>query len=415
MSIPQSHNATETTVPDVISEQLSTPNKTPIVSAQQLLDALDTQIKFEAESQRNEGWTRWAIWGAIAALVWIGTDLWWQPSLSVPRMVGLSLLVFVLWKFLEEGIWVLLPTARIEVGPTRFWLAADTIHPLRPTMAITAAQYLLVISALTVFKFPGQWFLWTYALVAFGFSAIMLCFGTRAIGVPARISPKAAINVGTYIQLVCLAGAGWQIAMVIYPNYGGYSLADVRLSLVLNAGTFLISRLVVAVSSEHRLSKLTQLRQHLAFGRISLPDACERTEALLTGVTLEKLFSPLVQPILDERAKLQARLAEAKRALDKADGLMEERPEEALRLLDLMGSPPSVVAQQLKQNKWAWGRFAGQAIGFAFFSKESKSEVKMITDGIRTQLADVDIKLNECYHRYNSLKAEACRLAAVMD
>ena len=243
----------------------------------------------------------------------------------------------------------------------------------------------------------------------------MLCFGPLIIGFSERVSLRAAINAATCFQLLFLAFAGWQISKFISMDLGSYSLAEVRLALVLNAGTFLISRLVLAVSSEHLLSQLMQLRQHLAFGRLSLVEANGRTEALLAGVTLDKLFQPLVKSILDEERKSQAVLATAKETLDQIKMEMtasEPQPQEVLRLLDQMGSPPTSVVQQLKQNKRAWGRFAGQALGFAFFSSESKSEIKALTDQIRLQLADVDVKLNECFHSYSSLKKTAFDMAS---
>ena len=129
------------------------------LNREELLSALDTQIKFEADSQRNEGWTRWAIWGAIAAHVWIGTDLWVQPGLNISRMVSLALMMLILWKLVAAGYWILLPTSRIQVGPTRFRTAADTLHPLRPELAVGFSQYLLVIVALIYFQIAGQWFL----------------------------------------------------------------------------------------------------------------------------------------------------------------------------------------------------------------------------------------------------------------
>lgn len=388
----------------------------PDLSEQQLLAALDTEIKFVADSQRNEGWTRWAIWGATAALVWIATDLWGQPSLALPQMVAVALLVFVIWKFFQEIISALLPSARIDIGPVRFRRSADIAHPLRPAIAVAILQYLLIIAALAFFKIAGQRFLWAYALTAFGISAVMLCSSAMIAGVPTRVSIRTTINVLTLIQLLWLAAAGWQLGTLIYADYRTYSLADVRFAFVLNAGAFLISRLVVAASSEHLLGKLTELRQHIAFGRMRLDDANIKTEELLTGITLAELLKPLVRAIYEEEAKLQQLLADANRVLDKAKAeMVEQRPQEALRLLDSMGSPPTAVVQQLKRNKRAWGRFAGQAFVFALYSKESRPEIKAVTDEVKKYLEDVNTKLKACFDRYNSLKTEAYRSASVTE
>jgi hypothetical protein len=49
------------------------------LTMEKLLAALDAQIKFITDSQRNEGLTRWAMWGALAGLVWVVRS--WSMSL----------------------------------------------------------------------------------------------------------------------------------------------------------------------------------------------------------------------------------------------------------------------------------------------------------------------------------------------
>lgn len=390
-------------------------NSDPRLKKEELLSALDTQIKFEADSQRNEGWTHWAIWGAIAALIWIATDLWVQPGLEISRMVIVSLLIFVSWKFLEAIIWALLPSSHIVINSVRFRPSADTIHPLRPAIAVAVVQYALILSALGYFNMWSLCFLWAYAIVAFLGCSSMLIFDRLTIGFPEQVKTTTIINGMVFLQLICLFCTGFQIVRFAITSWATFSQADFRFALVLNSGTFLISKLVTANSTEHLLSKLTQLRQHLAFGRIPLKDAIEKSEELLTGITLEKLLRPLVNAINQEEAKLQKILLAANRSLDEANEMMNtsgQGSQEAIRLLDRMGAPPTAVADQLIENKRAWTRFAGQAVGIAIYSQESREEIKMTSQKIREKLVDVDAKLNACYTRYNELKKEACGLVA---
>ena len=227
-------NSLSSTAPPNIPEKPTTETK---LTVEQLLGALDTQIKFESDSQRNEGWTRWAIWGAIATLVWITSGLWAQSGFDISRAAIASLLLFVLWKFLEELKWILLPNSRMEIGvcPTRFLPAADAIHPLRPEIMVTLIQYILIIGALAYFKLWGQWILWVYATIAFIGALVMLFSGWLLIGFPGKVSIGNIIKGLTGLQLACLATSGLQISKTIYPDVSNFSLADVRFALAANA------------------------------------------------------------------------------------------------------------------------------------------------------------------------------------
>lgn len=390
--------------------QLSTKDNREPLSTDQLLSALDAQIKIESEAQKGEGWTRWAMWGAIAALIWVSTDLWNQSDMNLARMATVFILSFITWKFVETGAWCLLPSTNLNIGPTKYRPSAETLNPFRPFLAVSTGQYVIVIGALAYFHYWNQWVLQIYSIPAALFGALLLISSKAALGFPSKLNSKHVFDAVGAFQLTLLGLAAIQMWIQIYPTRSLYTLADIRLGFALTAIFFLISRLVIALSSEHQLSKLGQLRQHVAFARIKQPEAEIKVEELLEGVTLEKLFQPLIKAIDEEVSKLHGFLDATNKELDKADEQLNSAtpsPHAVLRELDKMGNPPTKIDQQLKWNKSAWTKFAGQAVVFALLSRESKKEVQAIIEKVRLPLVETDKNLNACYKRFYELKKEA--------
>jgi len=227
--------------------------------------------------------------------------------------------------------------------------------------------------------------------------------------VPTGVSLKTTVITLTVVQIVWLGLACWQIGSFVHSNSGEFSVADIRLAIILNAIAFLTSRLIDLVPPEHRLSKLSDLRQNIAFGKISSAAAAADAEALLTGVTLREIMQPLINTILAEEQRMQSVVAETERALDRVERKLsshDQLPGEVLQMIDSIGTPPTGIVRQIKNNKRAWSRFIGQTIAFTLYLPESKLEAKAIADDIREKLEDVKSKLSNCLKRYDALKTQ---------
>ncbi len=394
--------------------QLSTTDNRELLSTDQLLSGLDAQIKIESEAQKSEGWTRWAMWGAIATLIWVSTDLWNQKDMNLARMATVFILSFIIWKFIETAAWCLLPSTNLNIGPTKYRPSAETLNPFRPFLAVSTGQYVFVIGTLAYFDYWNQWVLLIYSIPATLSGALLIVSSKVALGFPSTLSSKHVFNAVSVFQLTLLGLAAIQMWIQIYPMRPAYTLADIRLGFAVTAIFFLVSRLVIALSSEHQLSKLVQLRQHVAFGRIKQPEAERKVEELLEGVTLEKLFQPLIKAINKEASKLHGLLDVTNTNLNNVDEQLNSptpSPQAVLRELDKMGNPPTMIVRQLKLNKRAWAKFAGQAIAFGLISRESKKEILAIIEKVRLPLVETGKNLNACYKRFYELKREASETA----
>ena len=389
------------------------PNPPAQLTSEQLLAALDSQIEHDSARQRSEGWTRWAVWGTLALLLWKAIGIWTAKDVVLVHAAHLFILAFVIWKFLEEIIWILIPNARLQIGPPRFHLAQDSIHPMRPDFAITALQYLVILGVLFHFGIPRQWCLWVYALSAVAVCLSMFLSGVLMVGTPAFMNLQAAIFVATGIQLVSLGLSGWQIGSLLRVDLAAYTSNELRLALVLNAIAFLLSKLTTATSSEYLLNKLTQLRQHIAFGRITPAEANKLAEEFLTGVTLTQLLNPLVEKISTAEASLQALLTAAHKRLDGAQAELlapGPGPQQALRILDEIDLKPKAVYRQVKQIRRDWTRLLINAFGIAFYAPATLPEAIKITNEVQAQLRAATQLLKAYSDRFYQMKKQTVQL-----
>lgn len=393
------------------------------LTSEQLVGALDAQIKFVTDSQRNEGWTRWAIWGALAALVWIATDLITRTDLAMHRAVLASCAVFVLWTLLENLVKILSPSARMHVGPARFLLFTDATSAYRPELTASGLRHLLILIALIYFRFPGQWLLWIYTIAALMVGLLIVFCGMTSVAMPVRLNLRTTFSILTAVQIAFLSAAGWQIISLIRVDLSSYSLADVRLALVLNAGSYLIIRLATATSSEHLLSQLIQLRQHVAFARLPFLQAKQQSESLLSGLELTDVLNPLVESIRKEGKELEPLVIRFQELINEThtriSAMRENHYDEAqnssifaetLQILDEVEKQRARIFRKFKSLIRAKNRFDLCAIVISFYSSESRQEAKAIMDIVLAEFLVEKKRVVEAFQQHASLKAEANRV-----
>lgn len=393
------------------------------LTADQLLAALDAQIRFVTDSQRNEGLTRWAIWGALAAIIWIATDVLKSSDLMMPRAVFMACGFFVVWVMFEEIAYLLSPNSSMEIGPTRFHLSTDLFGTIRTEVVASGLRHVLIFIALIQFQFSGVIFLWAYTVIALLWGVMFFVVGMTGIPFPKKFDLPAALTVRTLLHIVFLIAVGLQIAQIIAPNWNSYTMVDVRLALLLNAGFYLLIRLATASSSEHLLSQLTQLRQHIAFGRISTAEGNRKAEILLSGLKAVDVLQPLMEEVREKADELHPILTNYQNSIQKISQQLttlkahpvsenENRLKlaEVLRLIDELATP-SVIIRMMKSVTRPRNRFIVRAIAIAIYSPECRAEVKVVADDVGNIYAKVIATIQEFSKQYEFLKKDANEFA----
>lgn len=383
---------------------------TPLNKAD-LLSALDAQIKFVSEAQRNEGWTRWAIYGALAAMLWHSTELVTHQDFALSRAVLVAFAVFILWSVLESLTRLILPASRVlSAAPIRFHLWTDLVSIIRPGVVASALRQVLILIALIVFHFPDQWPLWTYSILSLAGDLMIFVPGMSNLTFPSRLGMRAAFTLATLIPLAWLIFAGVHVARLIQNDLSAFTLADVRFALLMNAGAYLLIRLATQTSSNHVLDELTELRQQLAFDRITASAAMRQAESLLTGLRLADALNPSVEHVLKESRELTEMVNRATEVLNQLRTTEFTGDKHAIadrvRRLDELEVEERRLTARLKALVRTRSRFQIRALCIALYSRESLPELKPPAQKVQDAFAQGNKGVAEFRQQFAALKQQ---------
>jgi hypothetical protein len=377
------------------------------LTREELLSALDAQIKYITDERRSAGWTRWAIWGALATLTWLGTDLFNHPELLLPQTTLLALGIFVLWRLLEMVATLFSPSTRASIAPNRFRVFAEVISSARLELVVSVARYFLILFALVWFAFAHVTLLWVYAVAALVFNGGVFAYGFLPLAFPTKHKSRVIFeNLPTLVALAVLLGALIQVAIEIKQFTPGLNLSEVRLAIIFNAVAHLFNWLASDTSAAPLLEHLKQVRQDLAFGRISLGEATRHADVTLSGLKLTEALHPPVSAALTRAAELQALLATLKELTIEANNVVAamrendhehqengERGAKLMRLLDRLDQELNGVSAKKAELQSAVARLQISSQIIVMFSPESKTEVESIT--VKVANAIVEAKKEE--------------------
>jgi hypothetical protein len=213
-------------------------------------------------------------------------------------------------------------------------------------------------------------------------------------------------NLPTLVAMAVLLGALIQVAIEIKQFTPGLNLSEVRLAIIFNAVAHLFNWLASDTSAAPLLEHLKQVRQDLAFGRISLGEATRHADVTLSGLKLTEALHPPVSAALTRAAELQALLATLKELTIEANNVVAamrendhehqengERGAKLMRLLDRLDQELNGVSAKKAELQSAVARLQISSQIIVMFSPESKTEVESIT--VKVANAIVEAKKEE--------------------
>ena len=394
----------------------------PNLTREELLSALDAQIKFVTDERRSTGWTRWAIWGALATLTWLATDLFSHPHLALPATALLALGIFVLWRLLDMVATLLSPSTRAIAAPTRFRIFADVISSARLELVLSGARYLLILFVLGWFGFHNIPLLWVYAAFALLFNVTVFAYGFLPFAFPSKQQKSSLFfeNLPSLIAIIVLLGSLIQVGVELQHFTSELNLSVVRLAIVFNAAAHLFKWLASDSTSAPLLEHLKQVRQDLAFGRISLDEASRQADVTLSGLKLTEVLHPPVSAALTRATELQSLLAGLKGLTIDANNLVaavrendhekqenDRRGAQLVRLLDRLDQELNSVSAKKAELESAVARLQISSQIIVLFSPESKQEVQSITGKVAIAITEARMEVVNFTKQIASLKSAA--------
>jgi hypothetical protein len=378
------------------------PDPVPSLTKDHLLAALDAQIRFKMDERQSAGWTRWAIWGALATLTWLATDLFSHPGFSLKETTLLAIGFFGLCRLLEIVVAFFSPSSTAITAPTRFRIFADVIGSARLELVASGAGYLLIIIALAWFGFHHLLLVWIYVIGAFSFNIAIFAYGFLPLAFPTQFKRRMVVqNLPSFIAIAVLFGGLIQVGQELRQLTSGLNLSEVRLAIIFIASSYLFHWLASDATAAPLLEHLKQIRQDLAFGRISLVEAARHADVALSGLKLTEALHPPVSTALTKAEALQTVLVALKELTEEADKLVstmreqvlehdenEERGAQLMRLLDRLDAELRGVAVKKSELETAVSKLQISSQIIVMFSPESKQEIQSITEKVSAAIQE---------------------------
>jgi hypothetical protein len=297
------------------------PPEPATLTREQLLEALDTEIKNLAATQSAAGWNQWAILGALAAVFWAALGSWEKGQFVLLNAALLALVFSYTVDFLSRTLNAV-DSSPLPSRPTanRFLSWSRLLGSTRSALLFQAAKSSAYVAI--AWSFDSA-FLWPIRLlvplgIAFTLLALGLSLWPECPEFPRenRLVPRWALSfgriIGGVVEVVTLGGL-WA---TVYFDAQRFTTADVRLGLLASAILYLVGLWVDTRVPATFLRALRALRQSLAYGRIPLTEARDHADLLLIGGTLAQTVQPHVNTLV-------SKLDRAREAVQQVTQLME--------------------------------------------------------------------------------------------
>ncbi len=290
------------------SESISDDNS---LTKEDILKTLDFEINQISSEQQRNGWTKWALYGVLAASLWLLLEQWEKGNFNV-WVVLLLVLVFSVGLDIIGYSRLLLPHR-----PSRYERVLRFKFPTEiengAAFFLNAIRHIVVFVIALLFVNEVSWSQATVIIVFYGLYSLFALIAVAVFYYPefevihnskSNASVKSYYSFWTLIVIALVWGLiGYLNATLsYYPE--GISLANFRIAglLVVIAYTFYL--LVDLSKNVPLLSVLSEIRRELSFGRIDLETAIKQAEIGIAGISVDERLQEdirAVMPLLEQR------------------------------------------------------------------------------------------------------------------
>jgi hypothetical protein len=315
------------------------------------LDGIDFEIARIEATERDEGWTTWALAAAIASLLWLAFDHATATSSSasfedVGYLLVMCLLALSTWRFfgawLGRQYWSNDRDSEPVVQPPQ-WLPAQRGSVLLSGATSAFVLFVVLMTPAPLSRLGWWWILVLHSLlVAFAAAGFVATF----VGLPTVLEkPKVAplsVAIGLCMGLVGLLGPALHAIGGYLTNAERFSAQELRVAVLLACAGALLSFLLDRTGSKLTREELTRIRRELMYGRLEPDSARRHAEIAVLGATPSGLLSDVNGPIL---SRLGAMRRDQHELVARATGLAEKLEKGVIAAADSQSMVAEIVIQ----------------------------------------------------------------------
>jgi hypothetical protein len=376
-------------------------------STEQILGQLDAEVEARTAEVSSHGWTASNVLLALVSVLGllitqIGAH-WTGPVGVLHRWVALFLLFSLFFDTLIS--YSPPPFRRFYSDDIRGRLQWTDLIP-QDISGFDLVRYLFLLTLLTYFRFPVEWYVQLMACIFYGTLLItgLLTFLFKAISVLVPIEQLQQFKQKGSL-LLCAAGfiSGWQFLKVILDNPADFRSTDLLVAGALVSTCYLVRRLSTPPGSHQIIKALREIRRDLALADIDMGTAKRRYVAVTSGMTLAEAIADYTRPVSLLLHKAVEEMSTAQKILASLRKSIENIQPQASREYDqqlgqqwaaqrghydgalLMLGVLSKLGRARRYRLLDWLMRFYRKRYFPWLSGKSRAEVEMVLTGIEEQ------------------------------
>jgi hypothetical protein len=307
--------------------QSSVQSSSEMARREELLHLLDSEIHHDLEQRKRHGWTKWALIGALAAIIWLLLDKVEASSFGWTNALVL-LLVFSVIHSAGSYFWHFFWGSKTKEHSFRY----RYIERANRGIFFLATVYMVSLIHIAIRYSAGIPLHQKIAVVTFLILMAVGCLAGLVISylrIPVAVSsglPEGLLGritgiiIGGFLLVVMFSTTGYLANIFSGPE--GVSVEDWRVGILLFAITYIFTLFPATHDTELILS-LAQLRRGIVFGTMELNTAIKQAEIVIAGMHVADVVQDELRPILKLFEEINAELNEA---LNKYEALTSSLP-----------------------------------------------------------------------------------------
>lgn len=261
------------------------------LTKEDILKALDFEINQISSEQQRNGWTKWALYGVLAGSLWLLLEQWEKGDFDFNVVLILIVVFSIGLDILRQSrrLFPYRPSRYKRISRFKVWSEMGNKYGL----FLHAIRHVLIfIIALSFFN-RVLWIQATLVLIYYGLFSItgLLAFGVQYFPLSDIIfDSRSKISLKSYYTIwgLTIIALAWGMigylnaALVYYPE--GINVANFRIAGLLIVIGYSFYLLLEVSTKVPLLSRLTEIRRDLSFGRIDLKAAINQAEIIIAGI-----------------------------------------------------------------------------------------------------------------------------------
>lgn len=302
----------------------------PREDPQDLIRLIEWEIKRLEDAKKEQGWSPWMLYVALAGLLWKSVDEFIQIHSWVH--VGLYWAAFTLLaNFGSDLIRVLQARPRSKLAAPCFFSANRLLGGTRPYLLfvatkITGSAVVVLLASPLVGWQKAVWavmfgfhFIGWFVMLTISFFDIPMLVSTDR----AHIAVRGGIGIAYVLNIAAMA----VMCLVLWPTVTSpFSATDLKFGLLLFAGSEIVSLLLSHHIVNPIRDNLVQLRRAISLGELGYVDAKARLDLALHGAEITKYLQPWVQSFLSSLDEVTREQDVARRSIEETMATLKAEP-----------------------------------------------------------------------------------------